>query len=169
MTGPLGGQLFDDVRDRADPNDGRSSAIKPQIKGDLIVARPARVQRGSGGIDLRQTALDRGVDVLVAVEKLERPVIELSLHLPKTPLDGAQLRGLEDPCRGEAARVRDAAGDVERVQLEVDAERRREALQLGQQLPAEAPTPQLFLAYGASLFTSPSRLPSSRSGSRPCT
>jgi len=27
--------------------------------------------------------------------------------------------------------MRDAAGDVERVQLEVDAKRRREALQLG--------------------------------------
>src|SRR5712692_3767993 len=65
--------------------------------------------------------------------------------------------------------MRHAARDVERVELEVDTERRGETLELGQQLPAEAPAPQLFLAYGASLFTSPRRLPSSRSGSRPCT
>ena len=89
MIGRLGAELFDHVRDRADRRGGRGTAVKPQIKCDLVVARPACVQRRSSGSDLGETALDRCVDVLVAVEKLERPVIELALHLTKTSLDRA--------------------------------------------------------------------------------
>ena len=80
------------------------------------------MQRRARRRDLGQAALDRGVDVLIAVEKRERAVIELPLHLPKTSLDAAQLRRLDDGGRREAARVRDAACDVIRIQLEVDAE-----------------------------------------------
>ena len=79
----------------------------------------------------------------------------------------------------------DAARDVEGVQLEINLERRCESLELRQQLAFEPAAPQpgcsavsttravgrlpRLARYGASLFTSPSRLFVSPACSRPWT
>jgi hypothetical protein len=84
--------------------------------------------------DLGQPPLDRGVDVLVRVRKLKGAGVELALDPPQAALDRPERGGLEDPGRGQAARVGDAARDVEGIELVVDRERRGESLELGKQL-----------------------------------
>jgi hypothetical protein len=108
------------------------------------------------------------MDVLVVCEEADRAVVELAPDPPQTPLDGLQLRGLEKASRGQPARMGDAAGDVVRIQLEIDLERRRETLELGQEPARETAAPELA-AYGVSLFTSPNSPFNSRSCSRPWT
>ena len=125
------------------------------------------MESGAGGSELGQPALDGGVDVLVGFAELELAAVELALDAAEAALDGCELRLRDDAGRGQAARVRDAAGDVERVQLEISLERGREPLELWMKRLAEAGAPEL--GYGVSLFTSPSRLPSSRECSCPCT
>ena len=73
--------------------------------------------------DLGQPPLDRGVDVLVRVRQLELAVLQLTLDAAKAALDGRQLRTSDDSGGGKPARMRDAAGDVIWVELEVDLER----------------------------------------------
>lgn len=73
---------------------------------------------------LGEPPLDRGVDVLVRVGDLERAGVELALDAPQAALDRSELGGLQDSGRGQATRVRNAARDVEGVELEVDLERR---------------------------------------------
>lgn len=120
--------------------------------------------------DLGQPPLDGGVDVLVRLGELERAGVQLTLDAAQATLDGCELRRLQDSGRSEAPRMRDAARDVEGIELEVDLERGGEGLQLREQPPLEPTSPQLLvLAYGASLLTSPSRSPSSRACSRPWT
>ena len=82
------------------------------------------MQRSPGGRYLCQPALDRGVNVLVGIEKIEGAGIELFVDPPEPSLDGGQLRGREDAGRSEPSRVRDAAGDVKGVQLVVGVEGR---------------------------------------------
>ena len=73
--------------------------------------------------DLGQPPLDRGVDVLVRVGQLELAVLQLTLDAAEAALDGRQLRTADDSGDGKPARVRDAAGDVVGVELEVDLQR----------------------------------------------
>jgi len=73
--------------------------------------------------DLSQPSLDRGVDVLVRVGQLELAALQLTLDSAKAAFDGRQLRASDDSGGGKPARVRDAAGDVIGVELEVDLER----------------------------------------------
>jgi hypothetical protein len=100
------------------------------------------------------------VDVLVGLAELELALVQLALDAAKAAFDQREARPGQETRREQAARVRDAAGDVKRVQLEIRLQGRRESLELRVEGLAEATTPQL--AYGVSLFTSPSRLPSSR-------
>src|SRR5258706_16386883 len=119
------------------------------------------MQRGSGGCDLGQSALDRRVDVLVRVEERKCARIELFTDPAQTSLDGGELCGRDDPGGGEAAGVSEAAGDVKGVELIVGVERRGEAFELGQKAPLEAAAPQLFVRGLAGYFprrlTSPNR------------
>jgi len=73
--------------------------------------------------DLGQPPLDRGMDVLVRVGQLELAVLQLTLDAAEAALDGRQLRTSDDSGGGKPARVRDAAGDVVGVELEVDLQR----------------------------------------------
>ena len=125
------------------------------------------MQRGAGRRELRQPPLDGRVDVFVRLFEIELTGVELALDLAQAALDGGELRSGQQARRGQPARVRDASGDVERVELEVDLQRRREPRELREQRPPEAGAPEL--AYGVSLFTSPSKLPSSRACSWPWT
>ena len=108
------------------------------------------------------------MDVLVRLAERKLARVQLAPDSPQAPLDRLQLRGLQEAGRGQPARVGDAAGDVVRIELEVDLQRGREALELGQQPAREAATPELA-GYGVSLFTSPSSPFNSRSCSRPWT
>ena len=80
--------------------------------------------------ELGEPALDGGVDVFVCLFEIELTRVELALDPPQAALDGGQLGPGQEACRGEAACVSDAPGDVERIQLEVDLQRRREPLEL---------------------------------------
>ena len=125
------------------------------------------MQHRPGRRDLRQTPLDRRVDVLVRFAELEVAAVQLSLDAAETSLDRRELRLRDDAGCGEPASVRDAAGDVEGVKLEIRLERRSEPLELRVEGLAKTSAPQL--SYGVSLLTSPSRLPSSRAWSWPWT
>ena len=125
------------------------------------------MQSGAGGGDLGQPALDRGVDVLVGLAELELTFVQLALDAAKAALDQREARPGEKTRGGKPTRVGDAAGDVERIQLEISLQRRREPLELRVERLAKPAAPEL--AYGVSLFTSPSRLPSSRACSWPWT
>src|ERR1700687_113898 len=118
------------------------------------------MQRGPGGRDLGQAPLDCGVDVLVALADLELALVQLALDASQAALDQRESCPGQKTRREQAARVGDAAGNVERIQLEVRLQRRRESLELRVEGLAEATTPQL--RYCVRLFTSPSRVPSSR-------
>src|SRR6266545_6366093 len=173
MRGRLDGEHVHQGRQRLDGLARGIAAVKPQVKGHLVVARAPGVQRGARGRDLGQPALDGGVDVFVGGKELEVAGVKLASDAAQAALDrgklgrGEQARRLEPTCMG------DAALDVIRVQLVLALERRSESLELGQHLPAEAPAPQLLArrlrGYGASLLTSPRRALRSRSCSRPWT
>jgi hypothetical protein len=173
VPGGLGGKGFDDSRDLGCQLAGRRPAVKTEVERDLVVARPAGMQRGPSRSDLCQPSLDRGVNVLVGVEERERAFIELTLDPPQSSLDCGQLIRGQEFRASEGAGVREASGDVEWIELEIGVERRREALELDEQAPLEATTPELgvrgLAGYFPSRLTSPSRLPSSRACRRPCT
>jgi hypothetical protein len=81
------------------------------------------VKHRAGRGDLRQPALDRRVDVLIACVKRELAAIELTPDPAQAALDRRQLAAGDEPRRGQAARMRDAARDVEGVELVVELER----------------------------------------------
>jgi len=162
---------LDRARDRLDGCAGGEPTVQAKVEHHLVVARAARVQGGARRRQLREAALDRRMDVLIGGRELELAPIQLALDPAQPTLDGCELRRLDDAGGRQAPRMRDAAREIERIELEVDLQRRREALELRQQPTGEPPAPELgaLARYGASLFTSPSRLPSSRSWSRPWT
>jgi hypothetical protein len=146
------------------------------------------VKGRAGGGDLGQAPLDRGVDVLVSCAELELTAVQFTFDAAQAALDRRELRAGQKVRLGETPRVGDAPGDVEGVELEIRLERRRESLKLGMKGLAEAGAPKLSgtpspargrgagvgagttsISYGVSLFTSPSRLPSSRACSWPWT
>ncbi len=135
---------------------GRGSAVETEVERDLVVARPARVQRSPGGCDLGQPPFDRRVDVLVRVEERECARIELLADPAQTSLDGGQLSAGNDARGGKPASVSDAAGDVKGVELVVGVERRRETLQLGQEAALEPTAPELAAAGGCAGYDAPS-------------
>ena len=168
----FGGCIRERFHQRADGIDGgrgREPAVEAKIRHDLVVARPAGMQCRAGGRQLCQPAFDCGVYVLIGAGELECALIKLAFDSAQPALDRFELGRGDDAGRGQAARVRDAAGDVERIELEINLERGREALELRQHPPAEPPAPHLLFGYGASLFTSRSRCCRSCACRRPCT
>ena len=122
---PLGlrGQRVDQLGEAEDRLPRRVPAVEPQVERDLVVARSPGVQRGTGRRELRQATFDGGVDVLVGVLKLELAAVELALDPSESTFDRGQLALRDDPGRRKAMGVREAAGDVVRIELEVDCER----------------------------------------------
>ena len=125
--------------------------------------------RGALRVQLGRAPLDRGVNILVGVGEDELAALDLAPDLDQRPLQPGELRLAEKAGLDQAAGMGDAAGDVVGRQLEVDLERAREPLQLRQERILETPSPQLSLAQGASLFTSPRRPARSRVWSWPWT
>jgi hypothetical protein len=143
MRPSLGRESIDGVRDRRHDHRRGRAAVEPEVQRDLVVARAPGVQSRAGRRELRQTSLDGSVDVFVGVLEIELTRIELALDPPQAALDRNQLRFRQQAGRGQPARVGDAPGDVERVELEVDLERRRELFELGQQRATKAGAPKL--------------------------
>src|SRR5947209_16328282 len=123
MVSSLGGKGVGGHRQREDELRGGPAAVEPKVEGDLVIAGAARMQVGAGGCQLSQAALDRRVDVFVSVSELECATVQLALDLPKPALDGGQPRFRQQACTRERAGVREAAGDVDRVKLEVGFQR----------------------------------------------
>jgi hypothetical protein len=125
-TGVIGGLRRQSLHGRGHGVDllaGGGAAVEAEVERDLVVARAPGVQRRACWRDLGQPSLDRGVDVLVRVGQLELAVLQLTRDAAKATFDGRQLRTSDDSGGGKPARVRDAAGDVVRVELEVDLQR----------------------------------------------
>ena len=80
------------------------------------------MKSGAGRGDLRQAPLDRGVDVFIRVPELELTAVELALDAAEAALDCGELRAGQQAGLGQPPRVGDAAGDVERVELEIRLE-----------------------------------------------
>jgi hypothetical protein len=78
---------------------------------------------GAVGIDLGQPALDRGVDVLVAVGEDELTALDLLADLDQGLVESVEAGLAEEPGLEQAAGVGDASGDVKWGELEVDLER----------------------------------------------
>ena len=165
-----GRQRLDRGRQLLGDRRSRSPAVESEVESDLVIARPSGVEPGGAlGVQLGRPPLDRGVNVLVGVGEDEPATLDLPPDLDQGPLQAGEL-GLAEKARlDQAAGVGDAAGDVVGRQLEVDLQRAREALQLRQEGLAETPSPQLPLAQGVSLFTSPRRPARSRVWSWPWT
>jgi hypothetical protein len=81
------------------------------------------------------------VDVFVGLAELEIALVQLALDTAKAALDLREARPGKQTRREKAARVRDAAGDVKRVQLEIRLQRGRESLELRVERLAEAASP----------------------------
>jgi hypothetical protein len=124
MSASLGGEGLGRAGNLAHKGACGGPAVEPQVEGYLVVARAARMQRCTGGRDLGQPPLDRGVDVLVGVGEREFAFVELASDPPKTSLDGCQLSLRNKLRRRQAASVGDAAGDVERIEVVIGLERR---------------------------------------------
>jgi hypothetical protein len=130
MCSSLGGESVDRLRDRGHQHRSGGAAVEAKVKRDLVVARAAGVKRGAGRRELGQTALDGGVDVFVGLFEIELTGVELALDPPESAFDRGQLCFGQKACRAKAARVGDAPGDVERIELEVDLQGGRETLEL---------------------------------------
>ena len=124
MDAGFGGKGLGRTRDLGHEGARGGPAVQPQVEGNLVVARAARMERGTGRRDLRQPPLDRGVDVLVGVEERELAFVELASDPAKASLYGRQLALGQKLRRRKAASVRDAAGDVERVEVVIGLKRR---------------------------------------------
>jgi hypothetical protein len=150
MRSSLGGERIDHVPDRGNKLRSGNAAVQPQVQRNLVVARAPCVQGGPGRRDFSEPAFDCGVNVLVGVFEFEFVCVELPLDTAQATLDRRQPALGKKARRGKATRVSEAAGDVERVQLEVDLQRRRESLQLGKERSAEAPSPKLSEGFSLS-------------------
>jgi hypothetical protein len=123
MHAGLGGELIDDAGDRLHEVRGGKPAEQAEVERDLVVARAPGMQRGTSRGDLGQAPFDCRVDVLVAFAELELALVQLALDAAKAALDQREARPGQETRREQAARVRDAAGDVKRVQLEIRLQR----------------------------------------------
>jgi len=101
------------------------------------------VKGGAGGGDLGQAPFDRRMDVLIRFAEFELAAVELALDAAQAALDRRELRPRQKAGLGQPPRMRDAAGDVERIELEVRFQRRREPLELGMEGLAKTRAPEL--------------------------
>ncbi len=112
-------QVEQRVRHLSDP----SAGVEPQSCRHLIVATPPGVEPGASlAGDLGHTALDRGVDVLIAVKKDERPSGELVSHGCKRGDERFDVAGFKDGGASEPAHMRLRAVQVIGPELSVERE-----------------------------------------------
>ena len=119
----LAAEGLDDRRDLGRQLAGGGSAVETEVQRHLVVARPARVQRGACRRDFGEAALDGGVNVLVGVEEGEGSGVELLAGTAQPAFDGRQLPGGDDPGGSKASSVGEAAGNVKGIQLVIGVER----------------------------------------------
>jgi len=83
------------------------------------------------------------MDVLIRFAEFELAAVELALDAAQAALDRRELRPRQKASLGQPPRMRDAAGDVEGIELEVRFQRRREPLELGMEGLAKTRAPEL--------------------------
>ena len=98
-------------------------AVEPQVESHLVVARATRVESRTRWCDLRQSPFDGRMYVLVRLQERKRVRIELALDAAQPSFNGGQLLCRQEARGGEPSGMRDAAGDVVRIELEVDLQR----------------------------------------------
>ncbi len=105
----------------------RPSRPEAQVRGDLVVARPARVELAADRPDpLGQQRLEVEVDVLQARVPGDRPGLDVGAQGDQPALERRDLVVGEQPGPPEAAHVRDRARDVVERELRVHVDRARE-------------------------------------------
>jgi hypothetical protein len=118
--------------------------------GHLVVAAPAGVQLGTRCPgQLRDPALDGGVDVLVAALEGEAPLVELDPHPHQGGQHDAALVLGEHPAPDQAPHVGLAAGQVVGGQPAVEPQAHREGQQLRRRPTLEPPVPEGVGPIGA--------------------
>src|SRR5262249_13256557 len=101
----------------------------PEVERPRVVAAAAGVQLPAERADqLRQAALDRHVDVLVALPEVEAAAVELREHAAQPRVEAAALARCQQLRSYERLHVRPAARDVVWVEHAVDGQRRGELL-----------------------------------------
>ncbi len=115
VTASLGGERLDHLRERGRQLRRGNPAVQPKVQRDLVVARSPGVQGCAGGRDFGKPSLDGGVDVFVRVFEIEFPRVELALDPAQAALDRGEPGFGKKARRGQAPRVGNAAGDVERI------------------------------------------------------
>ncbi len=121
----------------------RPARPQPQVRGDLVVARAARVQPAAGGPDpASQLGLEVEVDVLEARVPLEPPGLDVVTHGPQAGLERRCLVRRKEPGPGEPVDVRDRAVQVVERELTVDLDRPAEVDRPWIALALEPPAPQ---------------------------
>ena len=132
--------------------------LEPQVQvgGDLVVAAAAGVELAPGRADqLGQAALDRAVDVLVAVAEGERARLQLPRDLGQAVEQELALPLLQHPGRDQAAHVGPAPGHVLAPQPPVDGQRRGVGPHARVGRPREPPRPQRPGPFGPPGVTHP--------------
>ncbi len=118
-------------RERVDGARGVTGAVAGEqgdVGRDLVVARARGVQLAADAAgDLRDTALDRHVDVLVALLKREGVADELALDGGERLQQGLAVVLGDDLPRGEHAGVRARLRDVVGPEAPVEGQRRVQA------------------------------------------
>ncbi|CAO0837738.1 hypothetical protein SMICM17S_04476 [Streptomyces microflavus] len=122
-----------EVGDQAADDPGVVAQVHPEEGGDLVVPRPAGPQLAAevGAEALQQSALQRGVDVLVGDGSGEGAVRDIGFELVEAVLHPGQLVLGEQARLVEDAGVGAGAGDVVRREPPVEVDGGR---QLGQRL-----------------------------------
>src|SRR5579885_902932 len=132
-----GGDPFFDLADLI-------AQVKPEVEGDLVVARTGGVKLPAGIADYcDEPAFDREMDVLVGDVEAESARIDIALDAPEPALDCARLRDLDQSDARQHPRMRDRTHDVMAVEPAVEGQRRCERLDFGQARAAEAPANQV--------------------------
>ena len=126
---PVSGGLLDDgplqVSEHAAQFFYLPQQVEPRVRRYLIVAAAPGVQLARYGPDvLAQPALDRGMNVFVAGDVLERTGLKLGPNRLQPGDDLLRLRFGQHPRPDQRPRIGLAASDVGRVQALIKANRR---------------------------------------------
>ena len=101
-------QRLDDLTEQACQRRGGRPCVKPEVEGDLVVARAAGMEAAAQfRFQFRQPPLHRGVDVLVRLGEFELAALQLAADANERALDPFELRIGEEASDAEPLGMRD--------------------------------------------------------------